>query len=98
MCGNQYQSTLKNERLCLNSRKNAILTSNLFGFCLQISVQENYEFSGETLFLRYCYKKWALIEFIFTNSTTSKNVCAKNVKFSGETVSLRYTKKEMGFN
>ena len=42
------------------SRKNAILTYNLFGFCLQISVQENYESSGETVSLRYSYKKWAL--------------------------------------
>ena len=52
---------MKNEMLCLNSRKNAILTYNLFGFCLQISVQENSEFSGETVSLRYSYKKWALV-------------------------------------
>ena len=50
----------KNVIVCLKGQKYAILTYILICFCLQIPVQENCEFSGETLSLRYSYKKWAL--------------------------------------
>ena len=41
------------------------MTHILICFCLQTSLQKIGEFSGETVSLRYSYKKWALNDYNF---------------------------------